>query len=51
LKKEGELEIAYSFGKNKIELNYYDRFRYEHIVVMCTSAKGTSLFIQNSTAS
>jgi hypothetical protein len=41
LKKEGELEIAYSFGKDKIELKYYDRFRYDHIVVMSTSAKGT----------
>jgi len=41
LKKEGELEIAYSFGRDKIELKYYDRFRYDHIVVMSTSAKGT----------
>jgi hypothetical protein len=36
-----EVEIAYSFGKSNIELKYYDRFRYEHIVVMCTSDKGT----------
>ena len=41
LRKEGELEIAYSFGRDKIELKYYDRFRYDHIVVIATSAKGT----------
>ncbi len=35
-----EVEIAHSFGKNNIELKYYDRFRYDHIVVMCTSDKG-----------
>ena len=40
LKKEGEVEIAYSYGKNKIELKAYDKFKYEHIVVMCTSMKG-----------
>lgn len=41
LEKDNELEFAYSFEKNNIELKYYDRFRYDHIVVMCTSAKGT----------
>lgn len=40
LSKNNELEYAYSFGKNNIELKYFDRFRYEHIIVMCTSAKG-----------
>ena len=40
LKNEGELELAYSFGKDKIELKYYDRFRYDHIIIMCTSSKG-----------
>ena len=43
LKKEGELEIAYSYGKNKIELKHYDKFRYDHIIVMCTSSKGIIL--------
>jgi len=48
LKKSGEsnqVEFAYSFGKNSIELKYYDRFRYDHIVIMCTSDKGNLWFI------
>jgi hypothetical protein len=45
-----QVEFAYSFGKNSIELKYYDRFRYEHIVVMCTSDKGTPSPIQRPTA-
>ena len=48
LKAEGrhQVEIAHSFGRNNIELKYYDRFRYEHIVVMCTSDKGISWMMQ-----
>lgn len=41
LAKNNELEYAYSFGKNNIELKYFDRFRYEHIIVLSTSAKGS----------
>ena len=41
LSADNELEFAYSLGKNSIELKYFDRFRYEHIVVMCTSSKGS----------
>lgn len=36
---ENEVEFAFSFGKDNIELKYYDKFRYDHIVVMCTSEK------------
>ena len=46
LRKEGDLEIAYSSGRSKIELKYYDKFRYDHIIVMCTSTKGIFLSIQ-----
>lgn len=37
--KENEVEIAYSFGPQAIELKKYDRFKYDSIVVMCTSEK------------
>lgn len=40
LEKGNTVEFAYSFDRNNIELRYFDQFRYEHIVVMCTSAKG-----------
>lgn len=40
LERGNELEFAFSFEKHNIELKYYDRFRYDHIIVMCTSAKG-----------
>lgn len=46
LAHNNELEFAYSFGKNNIELKYFDRFRYEHIVVMATSAKCNTLSTQ-----
>lgn len=36
--KDNEVEIAYTYQKgNPIQLKNYDRFRYESIVVMCTS--------------
>lgn len=51
LKGEGkhQVEIAHSFGKNNIELKYYDRFRYQHIVVMCTSDKGKDFYMKTPT--
>lgn len=42
--KENEVEVAYSFGSGAIELKNFDRFRYDSIVVMCTSEKGTNWF-------
>lgn len=45
-----QVEFAHSFGKSNIELKYYDRFRYDHIVVFCTSDKGTPPNTQKSTA-
>lgn len=39
LKSAHNVEIAYSFGKSKIELKTYDRFKYDHVIVMCLSAK------------
>lgn len=52
LKGDGRhsVEIAHSFGRNNIELKYYDRFRYEHIIVMSTSDKGNSHPMQIRTA-
>jgi hypothetical protein len=36
--KDNEVEIAYTYQKgNPIQLKNYDRFKYESIVVMCTS--------------
>lgn len=43
--KNHQVEIAYSFGRSNIELKYYDRFRYDHIIVMCTSDKGNMQLI------
>ena len=40
LKKSHEVDIAYSFGSEKIELKKYDRFNYEHVIVMSLSSKG-----------
>ena len=40
LKSAHNFEIAYSFSKSKIELKTYDRFKYDHVIVMCLSAKG-----------
>lgn len=45
LEKHYDLSFAYSFEKNPIELKYFDRFIYDHIIVMCTSAKGYLHFI------
>lgn len=39
--KENDVEIAFSFGPKAIELKNYDRFKYDSIVVMCTSEKCT----------
>lgn len=41
LKSAHNVEIAYSFSKSKIELKTYDRFKYDHVIVMCLSAKET----------
>jgi hypothetical protein len=36
--KDNEVEIAYTYQKgNPIQLKNYDRFKYDSIVVMCTS--------------
>lgn len=45
-----QVEFAYSFGKTPIELKYYDRFKYDHIVVLCTSEKGNRLPSQSPKA-
>ena len=37
LQKHHSLNVEYSFRKEKIELKNYDRFIYDHIIVMCTS--------------
>lgn len=52
LKGDGRhsVEIAHSFGRNNIELKYYDRFRYDHIIVMCTSDKGKTHLMQTRKA-
>jgi hypothetical protein len=37
-KTDNEVEIAYTYQKgNPIQLKNYDRFKYDSIVVMCTS--------------
>ena len=41
--KENQVEIAFSFASTPIELKNFDRFRYDSIVVMCTSEKGILL--------
>lgn len=46
LKSAHNVEIAYSFGKSKIELKTYDRFKYDHVIVMCLSAKCIVYVIQ-----
>ncbi len=46
LKSAHNVEIAYSFGKSKIELKTYDRFKYDHVIVMCLSAKCIICIIQ-----
>ncbi len=46
LKSAHNVEIAYSFGKSKIELKTYDRFKYDHVIVMCLSAKCIICVIQ-----
>lgn len=42
LKNSHEVEVAFSFGKNKISLRNYDRFNYQHVIVMSLSTAGTS---------
>lgn len=37
LRAKYNVELSYVFGKEKIELKNYDQFRYQHIIVMCTS--------------
>ncbi len=39
LKSSHTVQIAYSFGKTKIQLKTYDRFKYDHVIVMSLSAK------------
>ena len=46
-----EVKIAYSFGSEAIKLKHYDQHKYEHIVVMSTSDKGTQGLTQTLKAS
>lgn len=41
LRKSHHVDIAYSFGSNKINIKNYDRFNYQHVIVMSLSTKGT----------
>ena len=47
LQSTHNVEIAYTFGKTKIELKTYDRFKYHHVIVMGLSAKGIYTLIKN----
>ena len=38
---ENSVSVAYSFGIDAIKLKHYDQHKYEHIVVMSTSDKGS----------
>ena len=40
LKRSHDVDIAYSFGKEKIQLKNYDRFNYKHVIVMSLSSQG-----------
>ena len=40
LNKNHHVDVAYSFGKEKIQLKKYDRFNYQHLIVMGLSVKG-----------
>lgn len=45
-KGKNNVEIAYSFGSQAIQLKYYDQHKYEHIVILGTSDKGKFECIQ-----
>lgn len=47
LQSTHSVEIAYSFGKTKIELKAYDRFKYDHVIVMCLSGKCNNMLTQS----
>lgn len=47
LKSSHNVEFAYTFGKTKIELKNYDRFKYQHVIVMGLSTKGINFFTKN----
>ena len=44
------VEVVYSFGTEKIKLKNYDRFKYDHVIVMCLSSKCNPYLIQNRAA-
>ena len=39
LKSSHNVEVRYNFDKEKISLKNYDRFKYQHVIVMSLSTK------------